>query len=543
MKKWLLVFFIMLGCVVLIKPGLVRAQDSMGMDNYNASMNGSNVENKPNSTAAAANAGISTLQLILDLTAGDGTPLPGGSTTVSLNKSMGNMIASIYRNPAASTDIYIADIFNSAGIATPAYAQGLGFASLTPILGAWKIFRNMSYIFFVIIMLALGFMIMLRQKIGGQAAVTAQQAIPRVVLALLAVTFSYAIAGLLIDFMYLLMFFMIGFFGVGDSLNFSIFSMGAKIISSGFDTALKGVSDFVSTNIPFTGGYTTLKDTASFLSGGAGLLAAVIVAVAIAINLFRLWFELLKTYVSILINIIAAPLLLMMEAIPGRKAFSSWIKSLIGNLMAFPVVLLIFIVYNVLTNQLNTGVPEVPEFAKDFYGNISQGGFVPPYVGGVSGSNAMTFLIGLGMILIMPDLVVQAKKAMGAKGTLFEQFGGAVADSLKRGVSGGQLIPGLGFTDTSKWAGGGISGRNAASKLGVGLAAGTGWLGGGGWGLVRQAVKGDRNRAQREAGLTRNEWARRVSDLFGDKQAFAKEREERKKGTKQYRSWDPVTKK
>jgi hypothetical protein len=41
-------------------------------------------------------------------------------------------------------------------------------------------------------------MIMFRTKVG-QAAITAQQAIPNVVIAMLAVTFSYAIAGLMID--------------------------------------------------------------------------------------------------------------------------------------------------------------------------------------------------------------------------------------------------------------------------------------------------------------------------------------------------------
>ena len=57
-------------------------------------------------------------------------------------------------------------------------------------------------------------MIMFRSKVG-QAAITVQQAIPSILIALLAVTFSYAIAGFLIDLMYLMMYMLAGLFA-GD---------------------------------------------------------------------------------------------------------------------------------------------------------------------------------------------------------------------------------------------------------------------------------------------------------------------------------------
>jgi len=394
-----------------------------------------------------------------------GNVAPNGTKQPALINSVGGYIADMYSHPAASTDIYVADVLNSAGIATPAYAQGLGFASLSPILEAWKTFRNIAYIFFVIIMLVLGFAIMLRRRIGGQAAVTIQQAIPRVVIALLAVTFSYAIAGLLIDLMYIFMFFLISFFGTSDAINFSIFTMGGKIIAAGSDRALNGVNTFIQQQFGDSHGLNLQNLAENILGSLGGLLAAAVVAIALAIGLFRLWFELLKTYLSILINIVAAPLLLMMEAIPGKKVFLTWVQSMFANLAAFPTVLILFIVYDKLTGQL-TGSEAA----------IASGGFVPPYLGGVSASGSIPFFIGLGMILIMPDLVKQSKKALGAKGTLFEQFGGAISDSLKQGWKGGQLVPGLGFTDLSKY---GISGKNFASKFGTsGAALGAGLFGG-----------------------------------------------------------------
>jgi hypothetical protein len=44
----------------------------------------------------------------------------------------------MYQKPPANTQTYIADVLESARIIEPAYAQGIGFSSLNPILGIWK---------------------------------------------------------------------------------------------------------------------------------------------------------------------------------------------------------------------------------------------------------------------------------------------------------------------------------------------------------------------------------------------------------------------
>ena len=54
----------------------------------------------------------------------------------------------------------------------------------------------------VIILIAAGFMIMFRVKINPQTVVSLQTMIPKLVITLLLVTFSYAIAGLVIDMIY-----------------------------------------------------------------------------------------------------------------------------------------------------------------------------------------------------------------------------------------------------------------------------------------------------------------------------------------------------
>ncbi|HEX7017717.1 MAG TPA: hypothetical protein VF209_02305, partial [Patescibacteria group bacterium] len=417
------------------------------------------------------------------------------------------MIAGMMTQPPATTETYVADLLNSAGVplAQPAYAQGfggLGFNSLIPILEAWKTFRNLAYMFFVIIFLVIGFMIMFRQKIGSQTVVTAQQAIPQIIIALLTVTFSYAIAGLLIDVMYLFMALMIAVFDLSDQtyLNLNVFTLGGTMIKGGASVGYDAVDNFINNALGVEGGDAALD----VLSDGAeivgGFAAAVIIAIAITIQVFRLFIELLKTYVSIIISITLSPLLLMTEAIPGRHTFFPWVKSLVANLAAFPTILLLLIIFDKLTGGFTGTTPQ-----------IEDGGFSPPFLIGLGGPGAgvIPFLIGFGMLMIMPTLVQQVKKALGAGGGIFEQFGQAFGDSVKLGWKGGELIPGMAWTDTSRMPVIG-SGKDFFRKTGIA----TSGVAGGAYGALWEAP---RRRAQGQRDISRWTQLRSRADQFARK--------------------------
>ena len=476
---------------------------------------------------------------------------PSGTATNYFNKSaissIAGLIGSMYAYPPAGATTYIADVLDSAHIVEPAYAQGLGFASLSPILETWKVFRNVAYFFFIVIFLVIGFMIMFRQKLGGQTAITAQQAIPRIIIALLAVTFSYAIAGVLIEIMYLVMYMGMGMTNTSGIINYSIFQMGAKILGSVAnpkDGVLPMVASFIENAINLGPLENTLD---SALGGLGGLIVMVVIALAILIALFRLFFELLKTYVSIILNIVLAPVFLMMTAIPGNKAFGSWLKGLIGDLSAFPTVLILLIVYDKIAGGFSTS-PSANAF--------DAGGFTPPFVGGSEITGMVSFVLGLAVILILPDLVKEAKKMFGGGSGLFDKFGGAFADSVKRGWSGGELIPGIAATNTAKWGEktfGGISGGNFAKKLpivsgmlgggGLGLAtSGAGWIAGHGLqqttGRLTRTIpilrgwQGNNIFSGTAQGARRG--GRRASDLLNDPNVFKEDRKARQERTKNY---------
>jgi hypothetical protein len=371
--------------------------------------------------------------------------------------AVGTGIAALYTPPASSTT-YIADLLHSAHIIPQAQAQGLGFAALDPILETWKVFRNVAYLFFVLIFLAIGFMIMFRQKIGGQTVVTAQQAIPGIIISLIFVTFSYAIAGFMIDIMYLLMYLLVGLFNPSQGtgiLDHDIFGaiwrilIGEGEISSIFSSVGDAVGQLTGS---FAGDL--VGDLGDALGWLAGITAALVVGVAIVIAAFKIFFELLKTYISIIISVATAPVMLMLGAIPGQNNFFKWLKGLFGNLMVFPTVLMAFIIYDMFTQQQSAS------------GGVGQGGFIPPFLPGRGAGNAIVTLVGIGILLVIPEIIKEVKKAFGAEGGIAETLAGAALSQAKEGLPLSSRVIGVGGLGAATSLGG------AAWEFGRGIAGG-----------------------------------------------------------------------
>ncbi len=396
---------------------------------------------------------------------------------------VGGFIAALY-TPPASTRTYLADLFHSAKITPQAQAQGIGFASLDPILTSWKVFRNIAYLFFVLIFLVIGFMIMFQHKIDGQTAITAQQAIPQIIVSLAFVTFSYAIAGLLIDLMYVFMYFLISLFNAsGNLLNLNAFGMAAKLIKTGWQQSFDAVSGMLDELI----GGGLIKDTLGF---AATLLVKFIVAIGILFGVFKLFLELLKSYVSIILQVAFAPLLLMIGAIPGQNVFGSWIKQLVGNLLAFPTVLLMLLISEVITNY-----------------EIEAGGFMPPFLIGQGLGGAMPAVIGIGILLALPEIVQKVKKAAGVDEGIFGELAGAAGGRFGKAApwGGGAALGIMGGAGGA--VGGGLKGalmgiEEGRSIRGIAGEAGHGVWRGGQKGLVGGAALPQVPRLARRVGGT-----------------------------------------
>lgn len=392
---------------------------------YGQAIISKNVNQENNVTGANS----STLTYILTSVAGGGAVAKLGNLnaeeTSMLRQSVGDgLISDVNRGivalyePPATTKTYVADLMKSAKIIPEAQAQGLGFSALDPILETWKAFRNLAYLFFVVIFLVIGFMIMFRTKVG-QAAITAQQAIPSVIVAMLAVTFSYAIAGLMIDLMYVAMYMVAGFFSEGpEVINNNLLGL-VGLMFQGTDGVQETIEQFMedALNIGWLG------EALAWLSS---LFGAVIVGLAVLVAAFKVFFELIKTYVAVLIQIIFSPIILMFGAIPGKNTFGKWIKDLTGNLILWPVVLLCILVQRMLTAPIRSlqGTGDTLDAA---FG----GGFIPPFLVGQGQASIIPVIVGLGVLLVIPEIMQQVKKAMGVSEGVFGELAKAAGGKLQ----------------------------------------------------------------------------------------------------------------
>lgn len=115
--------------------------------------------------------------------------------------TVSSIIATLYLNPPIKTTDYLSSLKGGLGIIKEAHAQvaGSGEAVLSPIFNLWQVSRNIAYLIMIIIFVVIGLMVMFRQRINPQTVITAQTAIPGLVIGLILITFSYFLAALITD--------------------------------------------------------------------------------------------------------------------------------------------------------------------------------------------------------------------------------------------------------------------------------------------------------------------------------------------------------
>jgi len=230
----------------------------------------------------------------------------------------------------------------------------LSASGITPL---WTRTLNIAYVFFVIVMIIGGFMIMFRHKLGGQTMVTLGNVLPKVIVSLIVATFSFAIAGIIIDFGGLLVSIIVNVLGITDANPIS--SLG-PIMGSVFRGGLGTTAGIV-------GGVGTIFGAAGLVGGGGllatfgalggwallagvgavGLLFALVVLVIIFVGAVQVVITLLKAYFQLLISIIIGPLQITLGALPGGGSAIKYKR----QVLVFPVV---FFIIN-LPNALQAG--------------------------------------------------------------------------------------------------------------------------------------------------------------------------------------------
>lgn len=360
----------------------------------------------------------------------------GKSTLTTIS----NVVIAMYTNPPADLALWIKDTGQTLGfIPKQAYAQGIGFSGLSPLLPIWKAFRNIAYFLLAIVMVVIGFMVMFRKKIDPKTVVTVQNALPKIVLTLLLVTFSYAIVGLMIDLMYL-------FIALIASILIPV-SNGAL----GADTATQYLNGGIGTlfGAVFGGGFSAWDDIVRLLSwnGGMGALGTIdqiivtmpatvivtlILAVALLIAYIRILFLLVSAYIQIIISLLTGPLQILTEAFPGSNGFSSWFKNIFANIAVFPITAAMLMIGTIFTrfDPAYPGLQGLPA------GKL----WTPPLLSG-GGTSGIVGLIGLGLMFTIPNIAHSIKEALKTKPLLGGGAGlGAASGIAMQGVQIGSMV-------------------------------------------------------------------------------------------------------
>ena len=152
-----------------------------------------------------------------------------------------NYLSMSYTNPPASGIYWAQEGMQKIGLAPKTYAaEGIGLAGIKPFARIWTLFRNISYLLLTLLVVTIGLMIMFRVKINPQTVVTLESALPRIVVTIILITFSFAISGFAIDLMYAVILGAVSIFSGIDPDHFNAGRLNREYVTASFSTLWEG---------------------------------------------------------------------------------------------------------------------------------------------------------------------------------------------------------------------------------------------------------------------------------------------------------------
>ncbi|HAI22874.1 TPA: hypothetical protein DCP77_02590 [Candidatus Collierbacteria bacterium] len=383
----------------------------------------------------------------------------------------GKMISLLFQNQPVSTKSYLAHVTQNLQkhkvipSALAATSPGTGFNTFSPFLNIWIAVRNLAYLILVVFFIVYGFMMMFRVNLGQKTVITVQLAIPKLIITLLIITFSYAIVGLIYDLMWVIIYFIFGYLEsqnitvlgyVGDIAKFaSGNSWGGMVGSFILNSAIAGPVAIPSVlNLIFGGIGEGLGILVSFTITGVLIMLVLIIAVLISYG--KLFLKLIGAFISVVISLIIGPIILLGNALPGSTAIGTWFRGIVANLAVFPVTMLFLLFSYILMIQPLIGTctdiigpmrtffqpgsaDEPAVFCERLYGvrslvdgsNIKVTGIpliAPPLVG--FDARGLLALLGIGLLLMASKYVDMVRDSL--KVAPFK-YGSALSENITTG--------------------------------------------------------------------------------------------------------------
>lgn len=391
--------------------------------------------------------------------------------------------------PVVNTSQYVQYLSSNFGIVKPTYAAantncntnqfGYGLCGLSPILTLWADVRDLSYAMLTVLFIAIGIGVMLRFRVDPRTVMTLQNQIPRVIIAILLITFSFAISGAMIDLMWTATYAGVNFISsaapnsqialcppgpkpmnqvvetrlIDDPISF-VNTVFRSNCGGTFDNGFLGLADDVSASlgdlvqtilhdmlfndnndtchpswwdlIPIVGvvqaGECALQSGAlNIIYWFVEIIVKLVVIICLLVALFRLWFQLIKCYVIFLIFVIMGPIWIVLGLVPGRPmGFEKWLRIIFSNLAVFPLVAFLLVMARVLVDAIPSGAASPTS------------NFIPPLIGNASIST-FSALMAFGAIMIAPTIPDIIKDRMKASSQT--KYGAAIAAGVGLGAT------------------------------------------------------------------------------------------------------------
>lgn len=354
----------------------------------------------------------------------EGEPLAYGA-----QGSLATAIAQLYTHQPSSVE-YLAYAGQRLNLIKPTYAatgEGWNFLDI-PTLKIWTKFRDVAYLLFVVIFVVIGMMIMFRAKLNPQTVINIQLALPRIVVALILVTFSYALSGLMVDIVFL-----------GNGLI-------KNIVASKTTGNLCGTTGdqermvFENPDVTWQQDCATLPEiyTPSVwplhildkYGGGEGIaeqllkglanvfigafngtfwnaLFQLVIASSVVGATFKIFFSLLTKYVMIILNVITMPLAIAFSALSGQSNPLKPLKELLANTISFPVTSFLLALAYYFASSVSSTQDLPPLYMQKISGTAGYAA--------TTGTAVAASMVAIGILMAIPTILASIDQAFEAK--------------------------------------------------------------------------------------------------------------------------------
>ncbi|MFC1700263.1 hypothetical protein ACFLZ4_01290, partial [Patescibacteria group bacterium] len=186
-----------------------------------------------------------------------------------------------------------------------------GLPLVQAVFNVWKLARDVALGFMSVILLYTGIMIILRKKINSQLVVSVQYAIPKIVIGLLLIIFSYPIGATI------------------TSIAWALYKGGYQIVFNAASSSWGGPGGAVGSGLMLLGMLVGVVNYGTTAMGFAMLLVVVIIMVVCTVLNILVHFKAMTIYIKMIFGILTAPFELAVGTIPGgEEKIVDWFKKM-----------------------------------------------------------------------------------------------------------------------------------------------------------------------------------------------------------------------